>query len=775
MSNIYELNWNDMRCFYRIFMCFAVLVLCSTGVFADEKGLGESAAKVEASRPKVALVLCGGGAKGAAHVGVLKVLEEAGVPIDMIVGTSIGGLVGGIYAMGYSADEIEAIISNCDWKYLLSDNTARRDASFVQKNIDDRYILKIPFYSLYPDVNSEKEGSPISKLPAGLVSGQNVLNFLNGLSVGYQEPIYFGNLPIPFACVATDLSTGEAVVLKEGRLPVAMRATMAIPGVFAPVNIDGRILVDGGVINNFPVDVAREMGADIVIGVDIQNDAPSTEDLKSIPQVLNRIMALMGNETYVKNIKDADILIKPDVTNYGTFSFNKAAVEQLIVNGYKAADAKYDELESLGRKLNTLALGEDKPFAPKASAVVRDTFCFKSVTIEGVEKDNEHWLRRLSGLKPGLKLSGNEINRGVSLLMGTGAFSAVNYVVMGKGTDNEELVVKVRKGPANLIAVGARYDSEEAAAVLVHLGVGQYNLLGSKFGVTGRLSYNPYGEISYSYTSKDFPKLGFSYKVGGVDMSVYKSTERQNNLIFISQRGQASLSNMYLRNFNFEVGARWEHFDFNRYLKVNLPDDYSGYSLDDRSYLSYFLSARMDTRDDYYYATRGMSFDAEASYFHTDFNEGFNKFGTVQLSLGGVIRIADRLAILPYLYGRVVIGDCNEVPYMNYIGGSQPGRYFTQQMPFIGVDFANIVYNTALIGRIDLRQRIGQKHYVYGIANCVRTSNTFGDALMDTGIARWGFGVKYSYDSPIGPLSFNLHWSDFDHKIGAYVSLGHYF
>jgi len=732
-------------------------------------------AYADVSRPKVALVLCGGGAKGAAHVGVLKVLEEAGVPIDMIVGTSIGGLVGGIYAMGYKADEIEAIISNCDWKYLLSDNTARRDASFMQKNIDNRYILKIPFYSLYPDINSEKEGSPISKLPAGLVSGQNVLNFLNGLSMGYQEPMYFGNLPIPFACVATDLSTGEAVVLKEGRLPIAMRATMAIPGVFAPVNIDGRVYVDGGVINNFPVDVAREMGADIVIGVDIQNDAPSTEDLKSIPQVLNRIVALMGNETYQKNIKDVDILIKPDVTNYGTFSFNKAAVAQLIVNGYNAAKAKYNELESLGRKLSTLALGEEKTSVPRATAVVRDTFCFKSVTIDGIEKENEHWLRRLSGLKPGLKLSGNDINRGVSLLMGTGAFSAVNYVVVGKGTDNEQLVVKVKKGPANLVAVGARFDSEEAAAVLVHLGVGQYKLLGSKLGITGRLSYNPYGEIAYSYTSKDFPKLGFSYKVGGVDMSIYKSTERQNNLIFISQKGQISLSNMYLRNFNFEVGTRWEHFDFNRYMKVNLPDDYSGYSLDDRSYLSYFLSARMDTRDDYYYATKGMSFDAEASYFHKDFNKGFNKFGTVQLSLGGVIRIAERLALLPHFYGRVVIGDCNEVPYMNYIGGSQPGRYFTQQMPFIGVDFANVVYNTALIGRIDLRQRIGQKHYVYGIANFVRTSNTFGDALLKNGIGKWGFGVKYSYDSPIGPLSFNLHWSDFDHKIGAYVSLGHYF
>lgn len=743
-----------------------LLILCCNIAFAADVP----------ERPKVALVLCGGGAKGAAHIGVLKVLEEAGLQVDMVVGTSIGGLVGGIYAMGYSADEIDAIVSQCDWKYLLSDNTSRRDASFAQKSIDAKYLLKVPFYNINADKNSSKEESPISRLPAGLISGQNVLNFLNGLSMGYQQAMDFADLPIPFACVAADLSKGEAVVLESGVLPVAMRATMAIPGVFAPVELDGKVLVDGGIINNFPVDVARDLGADIVIGVDIQNDSPSPENLKSIPQVLSQMIGLMGNETYVRNVKDVDILIKPDVSKYGTYSFNKPAIEQLVVNGYAAAKEKFPQLQSLARRLNTLAVGEKEFKGPRATEVVRDTFCFKAVTINGVQKKNEHWLRRMSGLKPGIRLSGSDINRGISILMGTKAFISANYVVLNKGAEDEELVVNLRKGPTNILAVGARYDSEEAAALLVHLGVRENDLLGSKFGITGRLSYNPYGEVDYSYTSKDFPKIGLSYRIGGVDMNIYKSTANQNNLSFVYQRGQIRLSNVYLRNFNFEGGARWEHFNFNDWQKYNLPDGYEGYSLYDRSYLSYYVKGVMDTRDDPYFATHGMGVDAEASFYHTDFKNGFNNFGTVELSMGGVVEISGRLALIPSLYGRVIIGDCMEIPYLNYVGGTESGRYLAQQLPFVGVNYANVLYNSTVVGRLDLRQRIGDRHYVYGMANYLRTAHIF-DGLFTRrgGAGRWGAGVKYSYDSPIGPLSFNVHWSDFDHRVGVYVSLGHYF
>lgn len=750
----------------KIFLMIAVLAMCSG------TALGESAQKVGGKRPKVALVLCGGGAKGAAHIGALKVLEEVGMPVDMVVGTSIGGLVGGMYAMGYNAAELDSIVAGCDWKYLLSDNTySRRDESFSGKMLDARYLLKIPFYSMNPDIKD----SPVSRLPAGLISGQNVLNFLNGVSLGYQERMDFSNLPVPFACVAADLSTGEQIVLDKGELPLCMRATMAIPGVFAPVEMDGKVLVDGGIINNFPVDVAKKMGADIIIGVDIKNDYPGAENLKSIPQVLAQMIALMGNETYQKNLKEVDILIKPDVSDYGTYSFNKPAIEQLVINGYVAAQEKYQELEALAKRLNTLDVGSRPGMVHKATDVVRDTFCFKSVEIVGVPKKNEHWLRRMSGLKPDILLTGKDINRGISILMGTRAFSSVTYTVMGKGTADERLVVNIVEGPTNVLALGARYDSEEAAGILVHVGVNEYGLLGSKLGFTGRLGYNPYGQLEYSYNSKDFPKIEFNYKVGGMDMNIYKSTENQNNLSFLYHRGEINLSNIYLRNFNFKLGARYEHFDFSRYLKQNTPDGYQEYIIKDSGYESYYFKGEVDTRDDSYFATEGVDFDVEGAIWQTNFEKGFQSFGAVKVMLEGAVGIGKSFALLPHFYGRVIIGDCTEIPFINYVGGSEPGRYFSQQLPFIGINYANPVENTVMIGRVDLRQRIASNHYIYGIVNYLRSAHSLDDVFSDNGEGTWGVGFKYSYNSPIGPLSFNIHWSDYEHRFGAYVSLGHYF
>ncbi len=750
----------------KIFLMIAVLAMCSG------TALGESAQKVGGKRPKVALVLCGGGAKGAAHIGALKVLEEVGMPVDMVVGTSIGGLVGGMYAMGYNAAELDSIVAGCDWKYLLSDNTySRRDESFSGKMLDARYLLKIPFYSMNPDIKD----SPVSRLPAGLISGQNVLNFLNGVSLGYQERMDFSNLPVPFACVAADLSTGEQIVLDKGELPLCMRATMAIPGVFAPVEMDGKVLVDGGIINNFPVDVAKKMGADIIIGVDIKNDYPGAENLKSIPQVLAQMIALMGNETYQKNLKEVDILIKPDVSDYGTYSFNKPAIEQLVINGYVAAQEKYQELEALARRLNTLDVGSRPGMVHKATDVVRDTFRFKSVEIVGVPKKNEHWLRRMSGLKPDILLTGKDINRGISILMGTRAFSSVTYTVIGKGTADERLVVNIVEGPTNVLALGARYDSEEAAGILVHVGVNEYGLLGSKLGFTGRLGYNPYGQLEYSYNSKDFPKIEFNYKVGGMDMNIYKSTENQNNLSFLYHRGEINLSNIYLRNFNFKLGARYEHFDFSRYLKQNTPDGYQEYVVKDSGYESYYFKGEVDTRDDSYFATEGLDFDVEGAIWQTNFEKGFHSFGAVKVMLEGAVGIGKSFTLLPHFYGRVIIGDCTEIPFINYVGGSEPGRYFSQQLPFIGINYANPVENAVMIGRVDLRQRIASNHYIYGIVNYLRSAHSLDDVFSDNGEDIWGFGVKYSYNSPIGPLSFNIHWSDYEHRFGAYVSLGHYF
>ena len=251
------------------------------------------------NRPKVALVLSGGGAKGFAHIGVLKILEKERIPIDIIVGTSIGSLVGGIYSIGYNASEIENLIKSLNWEMTLTDDVPRLFQSKYQQELKQRYFLSLP-------ISEKKE----LKLPEGLMKGQNVLNVFCGLAGEVPVNADFSQFPISFACVASDLETGKEVVLNKGFLPTAMYSSMAIPIAFQPSERDGHLLVDGGIVDNFPTDVAKKMGADIIIGVDIRSDYFNQNELKSIPNVLNQLISFLDKDKNVVNNSYCDIINK---------------------------------------------------------------------------------------------------------------------------------------------------------------------------------------------------------------------------------------------------------------------------------------------------------------------------------------------------------------------------------------------------------------------------------------------------------------------------------
>jgi len=232
-----------MRCYCRFIFVFLLAIAFSLGGIAQD------------SNPKVAVVLSGGGAKGFSHIGILQALEEAGIYPDIVTGTSMGGVVGGLYALGYSADEIQAMTEDIDWNTMLGNQIPFEDISFEEKAYYGRYIAELPVKGIIP------------QLPRGLIEGQNLNNLLADLTRSAHGVRNFDGLPIPFRCVSTDIATGSRVVLKEGSLPESLRATMAIPSVFTPVEINETLLVDGGLVRNFPVQEALDMGADIVIGI----------------------------------------------------------------------------------------------------------------------------------------------------------------------------------------------------------------------------------------------------------------------------------------------------------------------------------------------------------------------------------------------------------------------------------------------------------------------------------------------------------------------------
>ena len=223
--------------------------------------------ETSAQRPRVAVVLGGGGAKGVAHASVLEIIEETGIPIDMVVGTSMGAIMGGLYCIGYTPRQLDSLARSMNWNVLLSDKIDRDRLPFTRKETDEKYLFTYSFGNKLKD----------AKL-GGVIQGQNLDNLFSELTFGYHSPINFDSLPIPFACVAVNVVDGKEYVFRSGVLQTAIRSSMSIPGAFTPVEIDSMILIDGGVINNYPVDVARSMGADIVIGVNVQSPPDKGKD-----------------------------------------------------------------------------------------------------------------------------------------------------------------------------------------------------------------------------------------------------------------------------------------------------------------------------------------------------------------------------------------------------------------------------------------------------------------------------------------------------------------
>lgn len=289
-------------------------------------------------RPKIGLALSGGGAKGAAHVGVLKVLEGKNIPIDYIAGTSIGAYVGGMYALGYSAAEIEAIMMNTDWEKGYSDTIPRQSLSFKDKETRDKY--NIPINIGYSDDEV--------KLPRGLLRGQSMSQLLRSSTNLIEQLGSFDDLSIPFRAVATDLTTGEAVVLDSGSIVAAMQASASVPGALQPAVIDGRLLVDGGIANNMPIDIVKQMGADIVIAVDIGSPLVGAAQLDSSIAVLNQLSTILTNASSKKQkaLLDAnDILIRPKIDDLSTTDFSIMPIALPL--GEIAAREKSSHLDKL--------------------------------------------------------------------------------------------------------------------------------------------------------------------------------------------------------------------------------------------------------------------------------------------------------------------------------------------------------------------------------------------------------------------------------------------
>ena len=745
-------------------------------------------------RPTVALVLSGGGAKGAAHVGVIKYLESIGMPVDVVMGTSMGGLVGGIYALGYEAEQLDSIIRGIDWDMALSDKVPRDYLSYSAIKYKEKYVLSFPF--LYDkkdymrkiesdqqytrrvddihfgageaDATNMVKDNLLGSLPSGMVYGQNVNNIFSSLSVGYQDETDFYDLPIPFLCVATDLVSGTAKIWTEGKLNTALRSTMSIPGLFAPVRVDGMVLVDGGMRNNYPTDLAKKVGADIVIGVNLSEGYKNYNEINNLADIINTGIDMLGRTSFESNIDIPDVNIKPDLHEFNMLSFDDRSIDTIINRGYQAALTVAAKLDSI-----KAVVGSDRTVFHNDPA---DDIRLRKVLVSGVEiagVDDKESLYLMNKIKVGAgsRMGNAEIEDAVATIFGTNAFDYVNYELLG---DEEpyRLRFNCKRGPICQLGLGGRFDTEEIVSVLVNLGVGVHKIQGSSLDFTGKVGTNPNASLTYSYIS---PK-GMSFNVmAGVrytDRNTFSIGDNRFRINFLDVRQEIFLSNIKWSTFFLKTGFRNDYYNVNSVMAEQAFGDYDVNQLSN-DYVTFFFNARKDSFDNAYIPTKGKSFGLSYDWVFGGGPQKFNNFHAFTLDAKQVVG-GDRFAFIPSVNIRYLLGDEVPVPFTNTIGGSMAGRYLDQQIPFIGINNAAAMQKILGVARADWRVKLLKNNYLTAIANYALSCDEISAFKnLDEDVAGYlGCGLQYTYNSIVGPISLNAHWSNYTHKVGLYLSLG---
>lgn len=752
-------------------------------------------------RPTVALVLSGGGAKGAAQIGVMKYLESIEMPVDMVLGTSMGGLIGGIYSLGYSAEQIDSIIRTVDWTLTMSDAVPREYISYAESKYKEKYVLSIPFYYdteyykvLLEDemkyVDTKRHDEQISlgadqgesvdmvrdnllgSLPSGYIFGQNVYNLINALSIGYQDSMLFSDLPVPFVCVATEMVSGTAKYWLSGNFSTAMRSTMSIPGVFAPVKVDGMVLVDGGMRDNYPTAMARDLGADIVIGVEVSTDRKQYNQINNIGDIISQGIDMLGRSVYEYNMTLSDINIHPHLPEYDMMSFDPESIDQIIHRGYLAAYQNEAKLLSIKARLGLDTLEYHNR---KAIDLNKRPVAIAGVDIRGVSEKEKAILMRRIDIGPGDSVSKADVEHVVAGIFGTQCYDYVTYEMEGS-EEPFNLVFNCKPGPVHQLGVGLRLDSEELVSVLVNVGLNAHRLQGSKFNFTGKISVNPSFEFHYSYDAPKMPTLNATAYVKWTDLSFLSFmdiSQARTNLSYLNVREEFYLSNLKWSMFDLNVGIRNDYFNVGSALSSQ--NIFGDYDLDQLSndYVSLFFDAKTDNFDDGYFPTKGYSIGLGYSWTFAGFPHRFNNFHSAQLDARVVVPGGKVFSFIPSVNFRFLFGNDVPLAYMNAMGGSIPGRYVDQQIPFVGINNLSAMRNILTVFRTDYRFRVAKNHYITGILNYARDSNDFPGYTK--GLGHFGAGIEYSFDAFFGPVSADIHWSSLTKKAGFYINIGYYF
>ncbi|CAM1350260.1 patatin-like phospholipase family protein [Tenacibaculum insulae] len=701
---------------------------------------------VAQQQPKVGLVLSGGGAKGFAHIGVLKELEKAGVEVSYIGGTSMGAMIGGLYASGYSAKQIEKIIATTDFITLLQDKVERNDKSLSEKEHGEKYTVSLP-------IKNGKIG-----LPLGLSKGQNILNYLTELLAPVDNVTDFSKLPIPFYCIATDIESGEEVILNKGSLPLALRASAAFPSLLNPVEIDGKLLVDGGVVNNFPVDIMKQKDVDLIIGVNVQGQLLKRNELTSVASLLLQIINFQMYEKADEQVSLLNVYLRPDIVDYSVISFDKK--DEILKEGIEEAKKFTAVFDSIGK------LQIDKKIRKKH--VVKDKkFLIDRIVIGGNKNyTNDYILGKLQ-LEEGDSVSYKDISKKINALTASKNFNRISYHLK-KSFQGKKLELKVKEEKINsYFKVGLHYDLLYKSAALLNYNHKRLftdnDDISLDVGLGDRLRYN----LEYFIDNGLAASYGFKSRYNNFKSDFFHETN------YINAKYSDYTNAFYIQTtinekFAFGIGVENKHITLS---SENILASGEEVFFDKSNYVNLYSFLKFDSYNKKVFPTKGFYADiAFKWYVWSDRNDKldklisssdeFQQFSQLSGSLGFATMIFDKLSLQYTAEGGYTLGKKSSQIF-DYRLGDYNQNYINNFKSFYGYQTGSLSDQSFLKSEFNFKYQFYDKHYLNFIANYARVEeDIFSEVLEGT---KSGYAVGYSVETFLGPVELKYSWSP-DHS-----------
>lgn len=719
-------------------------------------------------RPKVGLVLSGGGAKGLAHIGVLEILEEEGVQIDYIGGTSMGAIVGGLYAAGYSAKELDSIFNQTNFDILIQDDLPRNAKTFYEKEDAEKYAITLPF-----------DNFTIS-FPTGLSKGQNIYNLMSRLTLHVSDVNDFNELSIPFFCVATNVETGEEVILDKGSLAKAISASGAIPSLLSPIKMDDKLLTDGGVSNNFPVEEMRKRGADVIIGVDVQDSLVDQKKLKSVIEIMNQISNFRRIQDMRNKKPLTSIYIKPDITNFSVLSFEMG--NAIIDSGRVAAEKKLDLIRELPKKRPGDTLTRDH--VPKV-----DDFNISGLTLEGNNTYPRSYVQGKLKLNYDKPYNFEDLSIGLNNLSATGNFDRINYRLIPQDENgNYWLAMQMQESENKmLLRLALHYDELYRSAALINLtrksllftnDVASLDLI---VGDNLRYNFNYYLDKGYYWSVG----INSRYNTFETDLDLNRFFAevadefgvRELQMNFKDFTNQLYLETLFKQVFS--IGAGIEH----KYIKLRSttigdPENNRPELIFENShYGSVFGYTKFDSYDNKYFPRRGFSFqgDFHLYLYSSDFNNTFSEFSIAKGALGyAATPFRNFTTRLSTETGFKIGNDGTEI--FDFILGGYGNDFINNMKPFFGYDFASLSADSYIKAMLELDYQPFKKNHVIAGMNIANVE----DGLYKTG--NWlslpdytGYALGYGLETFLGPMEVKYTYSPEIRESYWFFSLGFWF